>query len=238
MEASAALLAMTKFDADYWVDYTIQHALGANEKIWRADFITGKVPDVPERAGAIVQQLMAASKSGAAALPFLQTLMSQQPKPEEERNKAMTALADLKGDANRGREVFVRNCTACHKVGNGEGREFGPNLAGVAKRMNKMKIVQSVVDPNAEVAEKYRSTLIVTNDGMPTAGLVVSENDTEVELFDGKAVRKIAKADIEERVTQQQSSMPEGAASTVAPSEFIDLLEYLGAQNQDVPPAK
>jgi putative heme-binding domain-containing protein len=110
---------------------------------------------------------------------------------------------------------------------NGEGREFGPNLAGVAKRMNKFKIVQSVVDPNAEVAEKYRSTLIVTTDGMPTAGLVVSENDTEVELFDGKAVRKIAKADIEERVTQQQSSMPEGAPATLAPSEFVDLMEYL-----------
>ncbi len=238
LEASSALLAMTTFSADYWVDYTIQHALGANENVWRSDFITGKIPDVSPRAGEIVAQLMAASKSGAAALPFLQTLMSQQPKPEEERNKAMTALAGLQGDNNRGREVFVRNCTACHKVGNGEGREFGPNLAGVAKRMNKVKIVQSVVDPNAEVAEKYRSTLIVTTDGMPTAGLVVSENDTEVELFDGKAVRKIAKADIEERVTQQQSSMPEGAASTLAPSEFIDLLEYLAAQNQDVPAAK
>ena len=73
---------------------------------------------------------------------------------------------------------------------------------------------------------------------MPTAGLVVSETDTEVELFDGKALRKIAKADIEERVTQKQSSMPEGAATTMAPSEFIDLMEYLAAQNQDVPPAK
>ena len=238
IEAATALLAMTTFDADYWVDYTIQHALGANEKIWRADFLQGKIAEAGPRATGIVTQLMAASKSGAAALPFLQTLMSQQPKPEEERNKAMTALAGLQGDTNRGREVFVRNCTACHKVGNGEGREFGPNLAGVAKRMNKVKIVQSVVDPNADVAEKYRSTLIVTTDGMPTAGLVVSENDTEVELFDGKAVRKIAKADIEERVTQQQSSMPEGAASTVAPSEFIDLLEYLAAQNQDVPAQK
>jgi putative heme-binding domain-containing protein len=238
IEAATALLAMTTFDADYWVDYTIQHALGANEKIWRADFLTGKIAEAGPRATGIVTQLMAASQSGAAALPFLQTLMSQQPKPEEERNKAMTALAGLQGDSNRGREVFVRNCTACHKVGNGEGREFGPNLAGVAKRMNKVKIVQSVVDPNADVAEKYRSTLIVTTDGMPTAGLVVSENDTEVELFDGKAVRKIAKADIEERVTQQQSSMPEGAASTVAPSEFIDLLEYLAAQNQDVPAVK
>lgn len=238
MEAATALLAMTKFPADYWVDYTLQHGLGAHEATWRKDFIAGRIPDLNPRANEIVNALMKASASGAAALPFLQSLMSQDPKPEEERNKAMTALADLKGDANKGREVFVRNCTACHKVGNGEGREFGPNLLGVAKRMNKMKIVQSVVDPNAEVAEKYRQTMIVTTDGMPTAGLLVSENDTEVELYDGKAVRKIAKADIEERVVQKQSSMPEGAASTVAPSEFVDLLEYLGAQNQDVPEQK
>jgi putative heme-binding domain-containing protein len=238
MEAATALLAMTKFPADYWVDYTLQHGLGAHEATWRKDFIAGRIPDLNPRANEIVNALMKASASGAAALPFLQSLMSQDPKPEEERNKAMTALAELKGDSNKGREVFVRNCTACHKVGNGEGREFGPNLLGVAKRMNKMKIVQSVVDPNAEVAEKYRQTMIVTTDGMPTAGLLVSENDTEVELYDGKAVRKIAKADIEERVVQKQSSMPEGAASTVAPSEFVDLLEYLGAQNQDVPEQK
>lgn len=238
LDAAAALLAMTSFPADYWVDYTLQHALGANENVWRGAYIAGRIPDVSPRAAEIVTRLMEASKSGAVAVPFLQTLLSQQPKPEEERNKAMTALADLTGDVNRGREVFVRNCTACHKVGNGEGREFGPNLAGVAKRMNKFKIVQSVIDPNAEVAEKYRSTLIVTNDGMPTAGLVVAENDTEVELFDGKALRRIAKADIEERVTQQQSSMPEGAAATVAPSEFIDLMEYLAAQTQDVAPTK
>ena len=243
---------MTGFPADYWVDYTIQHALGANENVWRAAFIAGKLSDSfsspagkgdqpsdsASRAGKMVALVMEASKSGATAVPFLQTLMSQQPKPEEERNKAMTALADLKGDVTRGREVFVRNCTACHRVGNGEGREFGPNLSGVAKRMNKFKIVQSVVDPNVEVAEKYRSTLIVTTDGMPTAGLVVAESETEVELFDGKALRKIAKADIEERVTQKQSSMPEGAATTVAPSEFIDLMEYLAAQNQELPPAR
>lgn len=237
MTASRALMAMTARDADYWVDYTLQHALAANESIWRADFVTGRIPEAGARATQIVAQLMAASKSGAAALPFLQTLLSQEPKPAEERNKAMTALSELKGgDVNRGREVFVRNCTACHKVGNGEGREYGPNLAGVAKRSNRFKIVQSVIDPNVEVDAKYRSTLLVTNDGMPVAGLVVSENDQEIEIFDGKALRKIAKSDIEERVTQQQSSMPEGAAATLAPSEFVDLMEYLGAQNQDVKP--
>jgi putative heme-binding domain-containing protein len=235
-EAAATLLQMADFPEDYWVDYTIQHALGANEKTWRTDYIAGRFTGLNPRAGGIVTKLIAASEAGSAALPHIQALLSQTPKTEEERNKAMTALSDLKGDVNRGREVFVRNCTACHKVGNGDGREFGPNLAGAAKRMNRVKLVQSIVDPNAEVAEKYRSTLIVTTDGMPTAGLLVSENDKEVELFDGKAIRKIAKADIEERAVQNQSSMPEGLAAAIAPAEFVDLLEYLAAQTQDVVP--
>ena len=237
-EAMRSLLSMTGSPADYWVDYTIANALGANEQIWRGDFIAGKIPEAGDRATSIVTQVLSASQAGAAALPHLQALLSQQPKPEEERNKAMTSLAELTGDVNRGREIFTRNCTACHKVGNGDGREFGPNLAGVAKRMNRMKIVQSVIDPNAEVAEKYRSTLIVTTEGLPVSGLVVAETDTEVEIFDGKAPRKIAKSDIEQRIIQKQSSMPEGAATTVAPSEFIDLLEYLAAQNQEVAPSK
>ncbi len=237
LKASQALLAMTLAPADYWTDYTIQQALGANESVWRGDYIKGTLKATGPRATKMVSQLMSASKAGATALPFLQSLLSQEPKPEEERNKAMTGLADLKGDTNRGREVFVRSCTACHRVGNGEGRDYGPNLAGVAKRMSKVKIIQSVIDPNADVDPKYRTTVLVTTDGAIVAGLLVSENDKELEIFDGKASRKIPLKDIEERALRNQSSMPEGAATSMAPSEFVDLLEYLGSQTQDVKPA-
>ncbi len=237
MTASRALLEMTALGEDYWADYTIRHALAANEQVWRSDYLRGNIPQVGPRAVEMVTQLMAASQSGAAALPFLQTLLSQQPKPEEERNKALTGLSELQGgDIARGREVFVRNCTACHRAGNGEGREYGPNIAGLARRSNRFKIVQSIVDPNAEVDAKYRSTLLVTSDGTPVAGLLVAENEQEVEIFDGKALRRIAKSEIEERVVQKQSSMPEGAAATLAPAEFVDLVEYLSSQTQDVKP--
>lgn len=102
--------------------------------------------------------------------------------------------------------------------------------------MPRTKIIESIVDPNAEVAEKYRSTAIVTDDGTVVTGLLVSDTADALEIFDGKETRKIAKSEIEERKTLQQSSMPEGAAATVAPSEFIDLIEYLSAQVQDVKP--
>jgi len=232
--AMKALFAMTNAPADYWRDYTIQHALGANERAWIGDYVAGNITEASERGKQMVSQLMASNATGVAALPHLQVLMSQEPKPAEERNKAMTALTEIKGDVNRGREVFVRNCTSCHKVGNGDGREFGPNLAGVAKRMPRTKIIESIVDPNAEVAEKYRSTAIIADDGSIITGLLVSESDDALEIFDGKETRKIPKSEIEERKTLQQSSMPEGAAATVAPSEFIDLIEYLSAQTQDV----
>jgi len=234
--AMKALFAMTNAPADYWRDYTVQHSLGANERAWIGDFVAGNVPEASERGKQMVAQLMASNATGVAALPHLQVLMSQEPKPAEERNKAMTALTEIKGDVNRGREVFVRNCTACHRVGNGDGREFGPNLAGVAKRMPRTKLIESIVDPNAEVAEKYRSTAIVTDDGSIITGLLVSDSADVIEIFDGKEARKIAKGEISERKTLQQSSMPEGAAATVAPSEFIDLIEYLSAQMQEVKP--
>ncbi|MFO0951949.1 MAG: PVC-type heme-binding CxxCH protein [Isosphaeraceae bacterium] len=216
--AAKALLAMTESPADYWADYTVQAALGANEDVWRPEYLAGRIKaDADSRGGKMISRVLSSSRAGAAALPFLQTLLSQETKPEEERNKAMTGLAGLSGSANRGREVFTRICTACHRVGNGEGRDYGPNLAGVAKRLTRFKIVQSVIDPNAEVDPKYRATVLVTKDGAIVSGLLVSENDKELEIYGGKAARKIGKSEIEERAVRSQSSMPEGTAGTVSP---------------------
>ncbi len=64
---------MTSAPADYWCDYTILSALAAHESVWRGEYLLGKIPEAGARAQEIVAQLMAASKSGAAALPFLQT---------------------------------------------------------------------------------------------------------------------------------------------------------------------
>ena len=56
---------------------------------------------------------------------------------------------------------------------------------GVGTRLTRFKIVESVIDPNAEVDAKYLSTRIVTVDGKAVVGLVVSETKKEVVVFDG-----------------------------------------------------
>jgi putative heme-binding domain-containing protein len=87
--------------------------------------------------------------------------------------------------------------------------------------------VESIIDPNAEVDPKYLSTLVVTDEGKSIQGLLVSETDRELVIFDGKEQRRIPTADIEERVKLKQSSMPEGLAATLSPTEFLDVIEYL-----------
>jgi len=171
--------------------------------------------------------LIALDKKGAQVIPYLQILLGKDPTSEEQRNKAMTAIADMKGgNPENGKQVFRRGCIACHKV-YGEGADFGPDMMKVGTRLNKFKLVQSIIDPNAEVDKKYLSTLISTSDGKVITGLVVSDTKEEVTIFDGKQKRTIKTGDIEERKTLKQSSMPEGLAGTISPVEFLDLIAFL-----------
>jgi putative heme-binding domain-containing protein len=229
-ESVDALLAAAKLPLDYWTRYTLEAALGANEAVWRPAYLAGKIDKDNPAAHKIMADVLASSKVGGAAAPHLRVLLSAEPQPAELRDKAMTALAGLRGNVNNGRAVFVRNCTACHKVGNGEGQEYGPNLAEVGKRLTRVKIIESVIDPNAELDPKFASTRIVTLDGKTVIGLVVADSKKEVVIFDGKEKRTIPADDIESRTVLKQSSMPEGQAGAMSPAEFLDLIEYLTAQ--------
>jgi len=63
---------------------------------------------------------------------------------DEDEGPATTAVAAL--------EKF--SCTACHDL-EGSEAEAGPKLDGLATRMDRQKIVESILNPNAEIAEGY-----------------------------------------------------------------------------------
>jgi len=227
-ESIEALIAAAARPLDYWTKYTLEAALGANESTWRQPFLAGKLPKGP--ADAVMTGVLSSSASGAAATPHLRLLLSADPQSAETKQKVMGELAKLKGRVNEGRAVFVRNCTACHKVGNGEGADYGPNLKEVATRSKtRVKIIESIIDPNADVEAKYASTRIVTLDGMTIVGLVVAETKKDVTIFDGKDKKVVALDNVESRAVLKQSSMPEGQAATMSPAEFLDLVEYLSS---------
>ena len=100
-------------------------------------------------------------------------------------------------------------------------------MTKVATRLSGLKIVESIVDPNAVVDDKYLSTSILTDDGRSIVGLLVSETPEAVVIFDGKEKKTIPVASIDERTKLKQSSMPDGLAKTLSPSELLDVISYL-----------
>lgn len=229
-ESMMAVIATAAMEPeDYWVTYTADAALGANLKIWSPSYVKGEMNALSDRVKKMLAGIVAQDKKGAEMVPHLQVLLGKDPTTEEQRNKAMQAIADMKGgNAENGKIVFRRSCIACHKVF-GEGADFGPDMMKVGTRLNSYKIVESVIDPNAQVDEKYLSTLIVTTEGTVINGLLVSETPKEVVVFDGKEKKTIAVEDIQERKKLKQSSMPEGLAGTLAPTEFLDVIAFLNS---------
>ena len=231
-EAIAAVLKALRKGSDYWVQYTAEAGAGGQPVRLAARLFEGR-PD-PRRPGrqALLNGIIAQSKTGAQAVPYLQILLGKDPQPAEARSKAIQALSDMRGgNAENGKTVFRRNCIACHKVSN-EGADYGPQMDSqepVGKRLTRYKIVESIIDPNADVDPKYLSTALATADGKTVTGLLVSETKDHVVLFDGKEKRQIKTADIEERTSLKQSSMPEGLAATMAPVEFLDVVAFLSS---------
>jgi putative heme-binding domain-containing protein len=222
----AVLASLNGQENDYFVEYTVSAALGANIQSWRGGHLKGEIAS-SKTGKQLLDSVIALDKKGAEAVPYLQILLGKDQQPEEARNKAMQAIADIKGgNIENGKFVFRRTCTACHRV-YGEGAAFGPDMEKVGTRLSMYKLVESVIDPNAEIDAKYESTMILTDEGMVISGLLVSEDDEKVVIFDGKEKKTVLKESIEERKKQRQSSMPEGLAGTIAPSEFLDVLAFL-----------
>jgi putative heme-binding domain-containing protein len=227
-ESMRAVVAAANVEpSDRFIAYTCDAALGANIDVWKQDHAAGAFVSKGSPAFAIVESVLGLDKKAAEIKPHLAILLSKDPKSDEERNKSMTAIAGIKGgNVDNGKAVFRRVCVACHRV-YGEGANLGPDMNGVGKRLDSYKLVESIVDPNATVDDKYLSTLVVTDDGRSITGLLVSESAEEVVIFDGKEQKKIKVSEIEERRTLKQSSMPEGLAATLSPNELLDVVEFM-----------
>jgi len=227
-DAMAAVVAAANVTPeDKYVSYTCDAALGANLDVWKSRHAAGQFAAKDSPAERICASVLGLDKIAAEMAPHLKLLLSEEPHPEEQKNKSLTVLAGMTGgDRDSGRIVFRRVCANCHKVGS-EGAELGPELTKVATRLDGYKLLESIIYPNAAVDEKYLSTMVLTDDGRSIVGLLVSETPEELVIFDGKEHKKIPVAEIDERTKLKQSSMPDGLAGTLSPPELLDVVEYL-----------
>ena len=100
------------------------------------------------------------------------------------------------------------------------------SLSAAGKRFTVAYLAESVLEPGKVVAPLFRATTVVTTDGRSVTGLVSGETAETVELILPDASRvTVPMSDIEDRVVQAVSPMPEGLVRTR--EELRDLLAYL-----------
>lgn len=136
------------------------------------------------------------------------------------------AALTLTGDVERGRSVFLQNCSSCHRV-DGVGHELGPSLAAIATR-GAETLITSVMDPNAEVNPQYLNYVVLTEDDRIVAGMITNEGTTSITLRQpDNSTETLLRIDIAELRNSGQSFMPEGLESEIDTQAMADLIAYL-----------
>ena len=139
---------------------------------------------------------------------------------------AYLGALDLLGHPDRGREIFRKHCSVCHRRDN-FGHEIGPDLATVINRGPEAMLI-SILDPNREVNPKYLQYIAVTVDGRSVTGVITSDTAAGITLSreEGKS-ETIPRADIDELQSTGVTLMPEGFEKELDQQAMADLIAYL-----------
>ena len=172
----------------------------------------------------------------AAADPVVVGLFERYLPPEQRVRRLCAAidpamLLSIAGDADRGRRLFAESaavqCRTCHAVG-GQGGGVGPALDRVGTRLDRQKILESLLEPSKTIAPEYRTWVAVTDDGRSVTGLMVKRTDETVSIVDAAGkLAELPAATLDEIVPLPTSLMPEQLLRDLSAEQAADLLSYL-----------
>lgn len=159
--------------------------------------------------------------------------------PEEQRTKRLgesirpQEILALAGDLERGRRLFhestVVQCRSCHRS-EGKGGELGPDLSAIGKKLDRAKILDSILQPSASIDPKYAGWLVETKSGTVVTGLLVEKTEAAVVIKDMQnKQQRIETDEIEGLYPQRKSLMPDLLLRDFTAEQVADLLAYLSS---------
>jgi putative membrane-bound dehydrogenase-like protein len=181
-------------------------------------------PDLQPVAGAVLGQARWREVKAEAGRLF--------PLPPSKEKRPLPPLAELarmRGDPANGKRVFdtVGTCATCHKV-NGEGKEVGPDLSEIGKKLSREAILEAIVFPSAGIDHNYETWVLELKNGGVVTGLLASQTAEGVALKGADAiVRTFKRAEIDSMTKSPVSLMPADLASSLTVRDLTDVVEYL-----------
>jgi quinoprotein glucose dehydrogenase len=142
------------------------------------------------------------------------------------------------GDADKGKTIFFErvqvNCVRCHRIGD-RGGAVGPDLSEIGGKKDRQYLLESLIDPNRTIAEKFETVVILTDQGKTISGILQAETGDFIRLTtaDGNLI-VINKVSIDER-RRGKSAMPDDVSTHMSPRDVRDLVEFLARQKPTKP---
>ena len=89
------------------------------------------------------------------------------------------------GNAEKGKDLFFGHaqaqCSKCHALKQID-RQIGPSLEGIAKRHSREFLLQSIVDPQAEITLGYGIVSVKLNDDQIVNGTLISREENRISI--------------------------------------------------------
>lgn len=151
--------------------------------------------------------------------------------PQQLSNREINRLElDIKAgaDPKTGEHIFRKlNCMSCHAIG-GAGGTIGNDLSSLGANAPTDYIIQSILNPSADIKDGYELNRVVRKDGSVVTGYVVRETSSELLVQDvaGREI-SIPRSQVDVHETVPGSLMPPGLTSSLEREEFIDLVGFL-----------
>jgi len=96
--------------------------------------------------------------------------------------RAAPVKARHDGDPVAGERVYAKyGCAACHRIG-AAGSTLGPDLSRIGAARSFEYLRTSILDPSADIADKYASVIVVTPDGVRHRGIRVNEDSFTIQV--------------------------------------------------------
>lgn len=129
-------------------------------------------------------------------------------------------------EPTKGREPFMRACSACHTHG-GIGGHVGPDLSAVRNQPADALLLHILV-PNYEVIPAYQSISVETKDGRSITGWLVSETENSLTLRTAFGTEEsVLRQNVATLTSSGLSLMPDGLEQAMTRDELGALIAFL-----------
>jgi putative heme-binding domain-containing protein len=131
------------------------------------------------------------------------------------------------GNAGRGRNIFVENCSRCHRV-DGVGGSLGPDLSAITGRRSLASLVNSLREPSSVIGRRFKPVSLTTATNERVQGTIKSEDAFSVQLMDSDQVlRAFNKIELIQFTRDIDSLMPVFSEAALTETDVNDILSYL-----------